>query len=415
MDIAGMVDNLALSGVLPGSSGIPATELAALDAADVCRAKNLFTDGASYPASTPYHGTYLAPRNIDLTKAIAVVDALYRHEKARFECKPGVYLEVAEAYGYYLADYFNHKLPPAQRAFEIGKRAIKQASAAAARARQAAKAARKGKPQELRDGLAATAREVVLSQVYEAASLFGVPQLPPLDCEADAKGTVRKPLQPAAGPAVTTPVTDGVTPHHASMDGLEDMEATTLRFGEGVASSEAQDEQAATRDAAERERLRAAVVEARAATAKARAAEAEAEATAAEAKAEREKSTAERELAEQKLAETRAAHAAEGWDYRAFPEMLMGEYGELQAKYKELLIKMKHMAPRNHSHEAYEMGVRTGREEALEEMEACGLVDEVILKVGARLEGRKVVSYADVLSEYADECSSECSSNGSDL
>jgi|TARA_B110000971_G_scaffold12103_1_gene11370 hypothetical protein len=31
MDIAGMVDNLALSGVLPGSSGIPATELAALD------------------------------------------------------------------------------------------------------------------------------------------------------------------------------------------------------------------------------------------------------------------------------------------------------------------------------------------------------------------------------------------------
>ena len=106
MDIAGMVDNLALSGVLPGSSGIPATELAALDAADVCRAKNLFTHGASYPASTSYHGTYSKPRNIDLKKAIAVVDALYRHEKARFECKPGVYLEVAEAYGYYLADYF---------------------------------------------------------------------------------------------------------------------------------------------------------------------------------------------------------------------------------------------------------------------------------------------------------------------
>ena len=405
-----MVDNLALSGVLPGSSGIPATELAALDAADVCRAKNLFTDGASYPASTPYHGTYLAPRNIDLTKAIAVVDALYRHEKARFECKPGVYLEVAEAYGYYLADYFNHKLPPAQRAFEIGKRAIKQASAAAARARQAAKAARKGKPQELRDGLAATAREVVLSQVYEAASLFGAPRLPPLDCEADAEGKMR--LQPAAGFAVTTPVTDGATPHHAPVDGLEDMDATTLRFGEGVDSSEAQDD-------AEREWVpieqRASVVEARAAAAEARARATEAEATAAEAKAEREKSTAERELAEQKLAETRAAHAAEGWDYRAFPEMLMGEYGELQAKYKELLIKMKHMAPRNHSHEAYEMGVRTGREEALEEMEACGLVDEVILKVGARLEGRKVVSYADVLSEYADECSSECSSNGSDL
>ena len=410
MDIAGMVDNLALSGVFPGSSGIPATELAALDAADVCRAKNLFTDGASYPASTPYHGTYLAPRNIDLTKAIAVVDALYRHEKARFECKPGVYLEVAEAYGYYLADYFNHKLPPAQRAFEIGKRAIKQASAAAARARQAAKAARKGKPQELRDGLAATAREVVLSQVYEAASLFGAPRLPPLDCEADAEGKMR--LQPAAGFAVTTPVTDGATPHHAPVDGLEDMDATTLRFGEGVDSSEAQDD-------AEREWVpieqRASVVEARAAAAEARARATEAEATAAEAKAEREKSTAERELAEQKLAETRAAHAAEGWDDRAFPEMLMGEYGELQAKYKELLIKMKHMAPRNHSHEAYEMGVRTGREEALEEMEACGLVDEVILKVGARLEGRKVVSYADVLSEYADECSSECSSNGSDL
>jgi hypothetical protein len=410
MDIAGMVDNLALSGVFPGSSGIPATELAALDAADVCRAKNLFTDGASYPASTPYHGTYLAPRNIDLTKAIAVVDALYRHEKARFECKPGVYLEVAEAYGYYLADYFNHKLPPAQRAFEIGKRAIKQASAAAARARQAAKAARKGKPQELRDGLAATAREVVLSQVYEAASLFGAPRLPPLDCEADAEGKMR--LQPAAGFAVTTPVTDGATPHHAPVDGLEDMDATTLRFGEGVDSSEAQDD-------AEREWVpieqRASVVEARAAAAEARARATEAEATAAEAKAEREKSTAERELAEQKLAETRAAHAAEGWDDRAFPEMLMGEYGELQAKYQELLIKMKHMAPRNHSHEAYEMGVRTGREEALEEMEACGLVDEVILKVGARLEGRKVVSYADVLSEYADECSSECSSNGSDL
>ena len=405
-----MVDNLALSGVFPGSSGIPATELAALDAADVCRAKNLFTDGASYPASTPYHGTYLAPRNIDLTKAIAVVDALYRHEKARFECKPGVYLEVAEAYGYYLADYFNHKLPPAQRAFEIGKRAIKQASAAAARARQAAKAARKGKPQELRDGLAATAREVVLSQVYEAASLFGAPRLPPLDCEADAEGKMR--LQPAAGFAVTTPVTDGATPHHAPVDGLEDMDATTLRFGEGVDSSEAQDD-------AEREWVpieqRASVVEARAAAAEARARATEAEATAAEAKAEREKSTAERELAEQKLAETRAAHAAEGWDDRAFPEMLMGEYGELQAKYQELLIKMKHMAPRNHSHEAYEMGVRTGREEALEEMEACGLVDEVILKVGARLEGRKVVSYADVLSEYADECSSECSSNGSDL
>ena len=48
-----MVDNLALSGVFPGSSGIPATELAALDAADVCRAKNLFTDGASYPFWSP--------------------------------------------------------------------------------------------------------------------------------------------------------------------------------------------------------------------------------------------------------------------------------------------------------------------------------------------------------------------------
>ena len=141
-DIAEMVDNLALSGVLPGSSAIPATELAALDAADVCRAKNLFTHGASYPASTPYHGTYSTPRNIDLKKAISVVDALYMHEKARFECTPGVYLEVAEAYGYLLADLFNRKPPPAQRAFEIGKRAIKQAGTAAGRAKEAAKAAR---------------------------------------------------------------------------------------------------------------------------------------------------------------------------------------------------------------------------------------------------------------------------------
>ena len=46
-------------------------------------------------------------------------------------------------------------------------------------------------------------------------------------------------------------------------------------------------------------------------------------------------------------------------------------------------------------------------------MESCGLVDEVRLQVGARLDGRKVVSYADLLSEWADECSSEC--NGSDL
>lgn len=406
-DIAEMVDNLALSGVLPGSSSVPATELAALDAADVCRAKNLFTHGASYPTSTSYHGTYSKPRNIDLKKAIAVVDALYRHEKERFECKPGVYLEVAEAYGYYLADYFNNKLPPAQRAFEIGKRALKQASAAAARAKQAAKAARKGKPQELRDGLAATAREAVLSQVYEAASLFGTPRLPPLDCEADAEGKMR--LQPAAGFAVTTPVTDGATPHHAPMDGLEDMDATTLRFGEGVDSSEAQDD-------AEREWVpieqRASVVEARAAAAEARARATEAEAECEKARAASLEATAQRELFEQETAETRAAH--EGWDSRAFPEMLMGEYLKLQAQHQELIADMM-SDMRSQSEGAYQMGVQTGRAEALEEMEACGLVDEVRLEVDARLAGRKVESYAEELSKYADECSSECSSNESDL
>ena len=47
MDITGMVDGLAVSGVLTGSGSIPETELAALDVADVCRAKNLFTYGAS--------------------------------------------------------------------------------------------------------------------------------------------------------------------------------------------------------------------------------------------------------------------------------------------------------------------------------------------------------------------------------
>ena len=118
-------------------------------------------------------------------------------------------------------------------------------------------------------------------------------------------------------------------------------------------------------------------------------------------------------MAEQGLEELRAAQVAEGWDARAFPKMLMGKYLELKVEYQELLISMKDMAPRSHAHEAYEMGVQTGREEALEEMERCGLVDEVRLQVGARLEGRKVVSYADVLSEWAEECSSEC--NGSDL
>jgi hypothetical protein len=216
-DITGRVDNLALSGVLPASSGIPATVLADLDAADVRRATDMFAYGANYPASTRYEGKWSTPSNIDLKNAIAVVDALFKHEKARFECTPGVYLEVAEAYGYYLADYFNRELPSAQRAFEIGKRAIKQSSTAAARAKQAAKAARKGKPPELRDGLAAAAREAVMAQLYGPAQLFGAPLLRFLAFDVcynvDAEGIRQMQPPPAAGPTVTTPVTDGATPH----------------------------------------------------------------------------------------------------------------------------------------------------------------------------------------------------------
>ena len=172
------------------------------------------------------------PTNGDLLRAIAVVDALYEHEKGRFECKPGVFLDATEGYGYYLADLFQRQLPSAQKAFEIGKRAIKQAGTAAVRVKQAAKAARKGKPTELRDGLAAAAREQVRSQPYDIASLFGTPGLPFVETEADAEGTLRQmPPPPAAGPTVTTPVTEGATPHHAPVGGLAEMEATTLLFG----------------------------------------------------------------------------------------------------------------------------------------------------------------------------------------
>ena len=53
-----------------------------------------------------------------------------------------------------------------------------------------------------------------------------------METEADAEGTLRQmPPPPAAGPTVTTPVTDGATPHHAPVGGLGEMEATTLCFG----------------------------------------------------------------------------------------------------------------------------------------------------------------------------------------
>jgi hypothetical protein len=413
-DITGRVDNIALSGVLPASSGIPATVLADLAAADVRRAKDLFAYGASYPASTRYEGSYDPPRNIDLKNAIAVVDALFEHEKARFECKPGVYLEVAEAYGYYLADYFNRELTPAQRAFEIGKRAIKQSSTAVARAKQAAKAARKGQPPELRDGLAAAAREKVMAQLYEPASLFGAPQLPFLEFEVcydvDAEGIRQLQPPPAAGPTVTTPVTDGATPHHAPIGGLEDMDATTLRFDEGAEPSGAQDE---------KERAAKATVEAWiaarhpwiAARQQARAARAaEEERWEAARIAEREASRAERERAMeqavQDVSRAKQALAEHGVD-RPFPEHLMAQYHELHVRYLELQGKIPHMVARA-SDSAYQMGVVMGREEALEEMEACGIAEEARSEVGARLEAREVVPYADFpLEEDADECSSD--------
>jgi len=409
-DITGRVDNLALSGVSPASSGIPATVLADLAAADVRRAKDLFAYGASYPASTRYEGSYDPPRNIDLKNAIAVIDALFEHEKARFECKPGVYLEVAEAYGYYLADYFNRELPSAQRAFEIGKRAIKQSSTAVARAKQAAKAARKGKPPELRDGLAAVARTKVMAQLYEAASLFGAPQLPFLEFEVcydvDAEGIRQMQPPPAAGPTVTTPVTDGATPHHAPIGGLEDMDATTLRFDEGAEPSGAQDE---------KERAAKATVEARiAARQQARAARAaEEERWEAARIAEREASRAERERAMEQAVQdvSRAKQAlAESLGHDGpFPEHLMAQYRELHVRYLELQGKIPHMVARA-SDSAYQMGVVMGREEALEEMEACGIAEEARSEVGARLEAREVVPYADFLSSFeedADECSSD--------
>ena len=248
MDITDMVENLSVAGVLPAGNTGDATDiaaLAALDPADVGRAKNLFSYGPSYPASTPINGKFNTPTNGDLLRAIAVVDALYEHEKGRFECKPGVFLDAAEGYGYFLADLFQRQLPSAQKAFEIGKRAIKQAGTAAARVKQAAKAARKGKPTELRDGLAAAAREQVRSQPYDIASLFGTPGLPFVETEADAEGTLRQmPPPPAAGPTVTTPVTEGATPHHAPVGGLAEMEATTLLFGaapsDNVMKSEAE-------------------------------------------------------------------------------------------------------------------------------------------------------------------------------
>ena len=407
-DITGRVDNLALSGVLPASSGIPATVLADLDAADVRRAKDLFAYGASYPASTSYEGKYDPPSNSDLKNAIAVVDALFKHEKARFECKPGVYLEVAEAYGYYLADYFNRELPSAQRAFEVGKRAIKQSSTAAARAKQAAKAARKGKPPELRDGLAAAAREAVMAQLYGPAQLFGAPLLRLLAFEVcydvDAEG-IRQ-MQPPPASAVTTPVTDGATPHHAPVDSLEDMEATTLRFDEGAEPSGAQDEQ----------RARLATVEAwiaaqpqawdtafaaRAAVGEARVAELEA--SIAERERTREQAVQALERVEQRL--------AENGENRRFPEHLMAKFLELHAEYKELLVDIPHMIARA-SDSAYQMGVVMGREEALEEMEACGIAEEARSEVGARLEAREVVPYADMSAEEDDD---ECSSDGSEV
>jgi len=235
MDITDMAENLSVAGVLPAGNTGDATDiaaLAALDPADVGRAKKLFSYGPSYPASTPFNGKFNTPTNGDLQRAIAVVDALYEHEKGRFECKPGVFLDAPEGYGYFLADLFQRQLPSAQKAFEIGKRAIKQAGTAAVRVKQAAKAARKGKPTELRDGLAAAAREQVRSQPYDIASLFGTPGLPFVETEADAEGTLRQmPPPPAAGPTVTTPVTEGATPHHAPVGGLAEMEATTLLFG----------------------------------------------------------------------------------------------------------------------------------------------------------------------------------------
>ena len=63
MDIAEMAEDLALSGVLPGSGGVPSTLLAALDTVDVCRARSLFRYGACFPATSPYHGKYDQPRN----------------------------------------------------------------------------------------------------------------------------------------------------------------------------------------------------------------------------------------------------------------------------------------------------------------------------------------------------------------
>ena len=406
-DITGRVDNLALSGVSPASSGIPATVLADLAAADVRRAKDLFAYGASYPASTRYEGSYDPPRNIDLKNAIAVVDALFEHEKARFECKPGVYLEVAEAYGYYLADYFNRELPSAQRAFEIGKRAIKQSSTAVARAKQAAKAARKGKPPELRDGLAAAARKKVMAQLYEAASLFGAPQLPFLEFEVcydvDAEGIRQMQPPPAAGPTVTTPVTDGATPHHAPIGGLEDMDATTLRFDEGAEPSGAQDE---------KERAAKATVEAWiAARQQARAARA-AEEEAAHIADELEASNAERERAREQAVQdvSRAKQRLAELGVDDFPEHLMAQYRELHASYLELQGKIPHMLARA-SDSAYQIGVVMGREEALEEMEACGIAEEARSEVGARLEAREVVPYADFLSSLegdADESAAVC-------
>ena len=109
LDINVMADNLSVAGVLPACNTGDATDIAALAAVDPAyfgRAKNLFSYGPSYPASTPINGKFNTPTNGDLLRAIAVVDALYEHEKGRFECKPCVYLEAAEGYGYFLADLF---------------------------------------------------------------------------------------------------------------------------------------------------------------------------------------------------------------------------------------------------------------------------------------------------------------------